>query len=446
MLAGLSLAVFGSATASHASSMRWGAFAPSPDMLREVDRKPKPDRAVTPRPGIVPRETGRPETTGSGGVGTRLFAPFPATADPVAGKPARKVTKDKAAKKSAVLEAPVIPDGPLHVIVSVTAQTASLYANGQFVASTKVSTGTKTHPTPLGVFTVLQKNRHHVSNLYGPPMPYMQRLTWSGTALHTGPLPGYPASHGCIRLTNEFAQLLWKATRLGARVIVTRDDVKPGDISHTQLAMTIRPPRPAPEVADTTGALVRTADAVGGSTGSAPNLTITAPAPIFSGAGAASLPSPDTARPAAKTARPAPVSIFISRKDGKVYVRQAMKPLFDMPLALSEPDRPLGTHVYTAMELKDGSMRWTAVSIPSSFARETVKVARSAKGMSKTAVTPAPEPPAPSAAEALSRLNLPEDMLERLAGLVIPGSSLIVSDNGLSHETGTYTDFIVLTR
>jgi lipoprotein-anchoring transpeptidase ErfK/SrfK len=65
----------------------------------------------------------------------------------------------------------------------------------------------------MGVFTVIQKDRHHISNLYDASMPYMQRITWSGSALHQGPLPGYPASHGCVRLTESFAQLLWKTTR-----------------------------------------------------------------------------------------------------------------------------------------------------------------------------------------------------------------------------------------
>ena len=100
----------------------------------------------------------------------------------------------------------------------------------QPVASTAISSGTPGHPTPMGVFTVIQKDRHHVSNLYNAPMPYMQRITWSGSALHEGPLPGYPASHGCVRLTTSFAQLLWKTTKMGARVIVTRPDVAPLEI------------------------------------------------------------------------------------------------------------------------------------------------------------------------------------------------------------------------
>ena len=86
----------------------------------------------------------------------------------------------------------------------------------------------------MGVFTVIQKDRHHVSNLYDASMPYMQRITWSGSALHEGPLPGYPASHGCVRLTTSFAQLLWKTTKMGARVIVTHPDVAPIEFEHAR--------------------------------------------------------------------------------------------------------------------------------------------------------------------------------------------------------------------
>ncbi len=137
-------------------------------------------------------------------------------------------------------KSPPIPSGLLHIIVSIDKQRATLFADGAPFASTAVSSGTASHPTPMGVFTVIQKSRHHVSNLYDAPMPYMQRITWSGAALHEGPLPGYPASHGCVRLTTSFAQLLWKATKMGARVIVTRPEVTPLEFDHARLFM----PRP----------------------------------------------------------------------------------------------------------------------------------------------------------------------------------------------------------
>ena len=98
------------------------------------------------------------------------------------------------------------PKGPLQIIISIADQRVSLYDNGILVARSSVSTGVRRHPTPLGVFSVIEKERWHRSNLYsGAPMPYMRRITWSGIALHAGVLPSYPASHACIRLTNDFA-------------------------------------------------------------------------------------------------------------------------------------------------------------------------------------------------------------------------------------------------
>ena len=126
---------------------------------------------------------------------------------------------------------PVIPPGPLQIVVSTNTQRVKLYANGQEVAQAPVSTGTASHPTPMGLFSIIQKNRHHVSNLYGAAMPYMQRITWSGSAMHQGPLPGYPASHGCIRLPVDFAAMLWKTTKLGARVVIAKDETRPVDIN-----------------------------------------------------------------------------------------------------------------------------------------------------------------------------------------------------------------------
>ncbi len=110
------------------------------------------------------------------------------------------------------------------------------------------------HPTPMGVFTVIGKERYHRSNIYSnAPMPFMQRITWSGVALHEGVLPGYPASHGCIRMTSEFAVFLWKTTKIGTRVIVTHDEPAPAEISNAKLFVPPPPPaspRPPPLAAE----------------------------------------------------------------------------------------------------------------------------------------------------------------------------------------------------
>lgn len=122
----------------------------------------------------------------------------------------------------------VAPEGPMMLIVSLVTQRAVLYRNGIPIAISTVSTGRPGHRTPAGVFTVLQRHVTHYSSLYNnAPMPYMQRLTWGGVALHGGHLPGYPASHGCIRLPHEFARLLYGVTRMGMTVVVTNDAAVP---------------------------------------------------------------------------------------------------------------------------------------------------------------------------------------------------------------------------
>ena len=116
----------------------------------------------------------------------------------------------------------VAPEGPVLLVVSLATQRAIIYRNGVPIGISTVSTGRPGHRTPTGVFTVLQRHVEHYSSLYNnAPMPYMQRLTWGGVALHGGHLPGYPASHGCIRLPHEFARLLYGVTRLGMTVVVT---------------------------------------------------------------------------------------------------------------------------------------------------------------------------------------------------------------------------------
>lgn len=120
------------------------------------------------------------------------------------------------------------PAGPLVMMVNVKTQRAVLYRNGVPIGITTVSTGRPGYGTPIGVFTILQKDVEHFSSIYeNAPMPYMQRLTWGGVALHAGQLPGYPASHGCIRLPHEFAKLLFDVTRVGMTVIVNRTDTLP---------------------------------------------------------------------------------------------------------------------------------------------------------------------------------------------------------------------------
>jgi hypothetical protein len=136
----------------------------------------------------------------------------------------------------------IAPAGPMTVIVHLPSQRAYVYRNGIRIGASTVSTGKKGHKTPTGVFTILQKNKDHKSNLYNnAPMPYMQRLTWDGIALHAGNLPGYPASHGCIRLPLEFSKLLFEASSMGMTVVVTEDAVTPEVADHQAFLAPVTP-------------------------------------------------------------------------------------------------------------------------------------------------------------------------------------------------------------
>ncbi len=125
-------------------------------------------------------------------------------------------------------EPEIAPAGPVTVVISTATQRAYVYRNGVPIAVSTVSTGRAGHETPTGVFTILQKAVTHHSNRYdNAPMPYMQRLTWDGVALHAGALPGYAASHGCIRLLRGFAERLYAITKTGATVVITDEAAVP---------------------------------------------------------------------------------------------------------------------------------------------------------------------------------------------------------------------------
>jgi lipoprotein-anchoring transpeptidase ErfK/SrfK len=155
---------------------------------------------------------------------------------PVAQPRKPKARRPSAKTEAALKETNAKPQGPLIIAVSIEQQKVRVYdANGLF-AESPVSTGMKGHSTPMGVFSIIQKHKMHRSNIYsGAPMPYMQRITWSGVAMHAGVLPGYPASHGCIRMPTAFAMKMWNWTRMGARVIITPGQITPARFSHPLL-------------------------------------------------------------------------------------------------------------------------------------------------------------------------------------------------------------------
>ena len=441
-------------------------------------------------------------------------------------KPAKRGAASK--KESGVeKETGAKPQGPLVIVVSIDRQKVTVYDRNGAFAESPVSTGMKGHSTPMGVFSVIQKNKFHRSNLYsGAPMPYMQRITWSGVAMHAGALPGYPASHGCIRMPMSFAMKMWNWTRMGARVIVAPGQVSPQNFSHPLLASVRVPPQPTaslqPEsnvgdkadkgAAETKPVETRTASAdsvlelrtsVGhtvmsdATTGNAParedasaDKTRTAevsdtakpgsddkpadktepvkpqaesPATTSDQAAAPALAtSPDAKKDESRPADPAPaakpeapkragqIAVFISRKDSKLYVRQNLAPLFEVPVTIAQSDRPLGTHVFTAeLDKADANaLRWSVVSLPLSAraaARENDdRLTRRQRGGAVIPVAAKPVVTPASPAEALDRISVPADTMARINEMLTSGGSIIVSDQGINQgETGQGTDFIV---
>jgi L,D-transpeptidase catalytic domain len=342
-------------------------------------------------------------------------------------------TKSKSAKEAQPQDP---PKGPLQVIISIEDQRISLYDNGVLIAHSSVSTGVPGHPTPLGVFSVINKERWHRSNIYSAaPMPYMQRITWSGIALHAGVLPGYPASHGCIRLTESFATRLWHLTKRGTRVIIARDSVRPFEITNPHLFVS------KSTLSDSRESQIATA-ATGGITAAA-----TASISDVGVQEANSLPVPKSNAGGAALQKARPISVFVSRKLGKLLVRQDFTPLFDVPVKIQNPEEPLGTHLFMASQNERLAIRWTVVSMPEEFSRSPGDRQKSHKErMERTIATAPAVPPTDKANAALNRIEIPQDAFERISDLITPGSSLIVSDRGMSDETGSDTDFIVETR
>lgn len=402
---------------------------------------------------------------------------------------------------------------PIMAIVSLPRQQITVYDANGWILRAPVSSGQKGRETPAGIFSVIEKQAEHYSNLYDDAyMPHMQRLTWSGIALHGGVLPGYPASHGCIRMPYDFAERLFDATKPGMRVIVAPTDVAPILISHPALFQ----PKPdagaaaaaraveadeasrnaeqarqaavaaSREVAQAKGSLramrnlklraeaqLAAAERAFASAGSAEARDLAADAKAKAAAkiaesetqlaaaeskfqpkldtqvaareiaGAAETAQIEAAAAARKAARALePVSVFISRKTQRLYVRQAFRPVLDAPVIIRDPDLPIGTHVFTALERAgtNGDMQWSVVSLVSGHPR----VGTSAHGSLNGNTDQLLPVDSADAKAALDRVVIPREILDQLAGIVSPRSSLIISDEGLSSETGQGTEFVIL--
>lgn len=385
------------------------------------------------------------------------------------------------------------PNGPIIIAVSIRRQTMKVYDGNGLFAESPVSTGMRGHSTPMGVFSVIQKRKWHRSNIYSnAPMPYMQRITWSGVAMHAGALPGYPASHGCIRMPLDFAVKMWNWTRIGARVIITPGEVTPADFSHPLLAIRRPEPASAPaemkasDASDTmppvevsslasdlpaagepaTATSKAAAEPIRTASGNAQDADMTVTAAVKTDGDTASSPAGTPAMPEDQSQSPPAsaektglmaistlkrsdrIAVFISGKDSKIYVRQNFSPIFDAPITIATSNRPLGTHVYTAEAAKGSKddFRWSVVSLPALAQRADRAHGRKSRSGQQTNVGDATARPVPgSATDALDRISLPEDVMAKIAYALSTGDSIVISDQGIagSGETGEGTDFIV---
>jgi hypothetical protein len=405
---------------------------------------------------------------------------------------------------------------PIMAIVSLRDQQITVYDAKGWIMRAPVSSGQKGRETPAGIFSVLQKEAEHYSNMYDDAfMPHMQRLTWSGIALHGGPLPGYAASHGCIRMPYEFAEGLFSATRLGMRIIVAPGNALPVAIDHPALFQ----PKAGPGAAAASAAAAE-ADAAASKADQARLAVITASresafatvsvrkveilklkaeaqlatiersiaseespeakeqsedakakmtaqigeleAQLASAkvelqpkldavvaAREAAIAAENTRVVATEAARKAardlePVSVFISRKTQHLYIRQSFQPILEIPVNIQDADRPIGTHIFTAMEHTGTNIQWSVVSLvdprPEGSGAQSIGPARKGRDRDVRAVATDLE----SAKAALDRIAIPQDTVDRISEILSARSSLIVSDEAMSSETGKDTDFVVV--
>jgi len=391
---------------------------------------------------------------------------------------------------------------PIMAIVSIQTQRVTFYDADGWILRAPVSTGTTGRETPAGVFAVIEKDKDHHSTLYDDAwMPNMQRITWNGIALHGGPLPGYAASHGCVRMPYGFAEKLFDKTWIGMRVIIAPNDAAPVEFSHPALfvpnadALAAAAARAEPLAREAAEAAI-TAEEAKKAAATAARETTTLTASLrklewqktradaelaFAGkmlaaarteqavtrgeglkqkaaakaadlgtqleaaradakskidaAAAAKLAAKTAATGKADAVRAAseaklalePVSVYISRATRTLYVRrnthrrwadggEVFDASIEVPVTIRDPDRPIGTHVFTAMARNEAGLRWSAVTIDN----------------------------ADDARSALDRITIPQDVRDRIGPTALPRSSIIVSDEPLSQETNYRTEFVAV--
>jgi uncharacterized protein YjbI with pentapeptide repeats/lipoprotein-anchoring transpeptidase ErfK/SrfK len=380
-----------------------------------------------------------------------------------------------------------LADGePMTLSISLSQQKINVYRGTTLVTTSNVSSGMPGFATKPGVFSILEKQKFHHSNIFsGAPMPWMQRLTRSGTALHGGVVPGYPASHGCVRIPFSFAPKLFQMTTVGGNVIIANDELTPKLIEHPNLFQLLPPP-PAmarreqiPQLRSSDASEV---GAEGASSSvilaklSSTTIDVLSTSELVASDNPEHPPTANRASPSVNDGggvmAPVPLRILVTRQtqrdqmigvqnilssmgylkpqnfdgtfgkttvaairafqkanglpekgdfsddlvkklyevigksvppEGHLFVRQGFSRLFDVPVALRQPNQPLGTHVYTALNLAPGDTKthWMAMSLEG------------------------------NPASALDRIEIPTDARRKISERLTPGSSLIVADTSV---------------
>jgi hypothetical protein len=282
------------------------------------------------------------------------------------------------------------PDGPVVVLVSIPDQRVAVYRNGTMIGASTCSTGKPGHATPAGVFVILEKDKNHHSSTYNnAPMPHMERLTWQGVALHAGSLPGYPASHGCIRLPPQFAQLLFGVTSLGTPVIVADSKMATADIRHPGLL-----------ISDHVDAMAH--DAV---------KTV-----------AAKAPHPTHATTQTHDA----ASFVISTADKQLLAFVNGAEVFSSPVTLKAPEQSYGNHAFslTGPDSDPRHMKWMAVGLDPANAPQSDQIV----------------------ASTLNMIDLPPDAAKRVVGLMHPGSTMVITSGPATAANRTGPGFTIITH
>lgn len=274
------------------------------------------------------------------------------------------------------------PDGTLLIIVSIPDQLVHVYRNGIRIAASSCSTGKPGHSTPTGVFKILQKDRHHKSSTYSnAPMPNMNRLTWSGIALHAGNLPGYPASHGCVRLPLEFSELLFGITKLGMTVVIANGRSHPASVVHPGMVL---------------GDYVRHEFA------------------------AVDVSLKRSQYEARSVVKPKSTSVVISRPDRAVTVWEDGRIVASGGVHIKDPERPTGNRVYTLKGSDDRKqdLHWLASDYSAKGDRE-------------------------NDGRALRRIKSDPQVREEIRRRAHQGMTLVVTDEPSRKQNRTTDDFVI---